>query len=107
MKNIRLLIFFAIVSYACHDESDLSDTLRNQNGLAVFLAENTWDPSQPSAIPALQDLTLQPTPWIATEYIAFYDFSTHLIHLREGITIHENTLPERGIFVIVANGERR
>jgi len=55
----------------------------------------------------LADLVLQDKPWIASEDIQRYDWSSHCVYLKKDVSIAWNRINLRGTpFVVVADGQR-
>ena len=110
MRIIGFLVIMATVilsSATCENTTNQSatengDSIGDASQFAIYLVAHFIPPGM--EVSDLSQLELQDEPWLSIDDIDFYDFSAHLIYLKEGKSLW--LAPSATPFVVIANGQR-
>lgn len=106
LTGILVLSWLVLPATGC-DNKVVKETSRESSDVfSIYLLAEKLEGEPPYD---LDKLTLQAKPWLSVEDIAYYDFSTHYIYLKEDkASLLSDEIPTATVypFVVVANGER-
>lgn len=111
-SHLLAILIALLFSSSC---KDIGDPVRTnyQNDFGIYFLEDTTLKIQDILSKDLSQLKLQTTPWISTEDIDFYDWSSHCIYLRKDKSYFFPSFPSLfqaswsdRPFITVVNGER-
>lgn len=82
MRTFFITCFILLVFYQCSQNND-SLSIADDKGIEFYFLADTALSLEEALKQDINQLNLQPEPWLSSEDISIYDYSTHLIYLRD------------------------
>lgn len=105
--TISLVIILLVGTLSCSKEDD---QYKMYDGFNIFLLKDENVTAHKASEQELSSLELQVRPWVSSDDIEYYDYSTHVIYLKNELKIYD-TIIDISVFgkpfVVIANGERQ
>lgn len=106
--TISLVIILLVGTLSCSKEDD---QYKIYDGFNIFLLKDENVTAHKASEQELSSLELQVRPWISSNDIEYYDYSAHVVYLKNELIISDNTAWDISVFgkpfVVIANGERQ
>ena len=106
--TISLIIILLVGTFSCSKEDD---QYKIYDGFNIFLLKDENMTAHKASEQELSSLELQVRPWISSNDIEYYDYSTHIVYLKNEFKIYDNSISDISVFgkpfVVIVNGERQ
>lgn len=106
--TISLIIILLAGTLSCSKEDD---QYKIYDGFNIFLLKDENMTVNKASEQEISKLELQIRPWVSSDDIEYYDYSTHILYLNHELIISDNTAWDISVygkpFVVIVNGERQ
>ena len=106
--TISIIIILLIGTLSCSKEDD---QYKIYDGFNIFLLKDENVTAHKASEQEISNLELQIRPWVSSDDIEYYDYSTHILYLNHELIISDNTAWDISVygkpFVVIVNGERQ
>jgi len=106
--SISLIIIFLVGILSCSKEDN---QYKIYDGFNIFLLKDENMTAHKASEQGLSNLELKIRPWVSSNDIEYYDYSTHILYLNHELIISDNTAWDISVhgkpFVVIVNGERQ
>ena len=99
--------FFVLTVFTVTSCSNPTKHEKQKSVINIFFLENEEQTFTNVNDKALSEIEIEDTPWISSDEIIMYDWSSHLIYLTEEKSFEQSGIPVSGKpFIVIANGKR-
>ncbi|MBA7571830.1 hypothetical protein ES708_13599 [subsurface metagenome] len=106
--TISLIIILFIGTLSCSKEDD---QYKIYDGFNIYLLKDENVTAYKTSEQEISNLELQIRPWVSSDDIEYYDYSTHILYLNHELLISDNAASDISVygkpFVVIVNGERQ
>jgi hypothetical protein len=101
-STILLIVVLFVGTLSCLKEDDHYKIF---DGFNIFLLKDENMTADEASEQELSKLVLKSQPWVSSNDIEYYDYSTHIIYLNNELKISDNVYGKP--FVVIVNGEKQ